>query len=86
MAQSRKGKLNYRCPHCFMRDIDIDLFFDRSKNSYYCLRCGSIYSESDIIRKNNQIREKYRLISKRVVDFNEDNQPISFKENEKGGF
>ena len=28
MAQAGKGKLNYRCPSCFMRDIDIDMFFD----------------------------------------------------------
>lgn len=24
MAQLGKGKLNYRCPSCFMRDLDID--------------------------------------------------------------
>ena len=27
MAQATKGKLNFRCPSCFMRDIDIDMFF-----------------------------------------------------------
>lgn len=26
MAQLGKGKLNYRCPSCFMRDLDIDMF------------------------------------------------------------
>ena len=26
MAQAGKGKLNYRCPSCFMRDIDMDMF------------------------------------------------------------
>ena len=26
MAQAGKGKLNYRCPLCFMRDLDIDIF------------------------------------------------------------
>lgn len=29
MAQSGKGKLNYRCPSCFMRDLDIDMFYDK---------------------------------------------------------
>ena len=24
MAQATKGKLNFRCPSCFMRDIDIE--------------------------------------------------------------
>ena len=28
MAQSGKGRLNYRCPSCFMRDLDIDMFYD----------------------------------------------------------
>ena len=27
MAQAGKGKLNYRCPSCFMRDIDMDMFY-----------------------------------------------------------
>ena len=39
MAQAGKGKLNYRCPSCFMRDIDIDMFFDAEKEEYYCIRC-----------------------------------------------
>lgn len=39
MAQAGKGKLNYRCPSCFMRDLDIDMFFDKDKGEYYCLRC-----------------------------------------------
>ena len=31
MAQATKGELNFRCPSCFMRDIDIDMFFDEEK-------------------------------------------------------
>ena len=29
MAQSGKGKLNYRCPICFQRDLDIDMFYNK---------------------------------------------------------
>ncbi len=29
MAQLGKGKLNYRCPSCFMRDLDIDMFYNK---------------------------------------------------------
>ena len=29
MAQLGKGKLNYRCPICFMRDLDIDMFYNK---------------------------------------------------------
>ena len=32
MSQGRKGKLNYRCPSCFMRDLDIDMFYDKEKD------------------------------------------------------
>ena len=28
MAQGRKGKLNYRCPRCLMREIDMDMLYD----------------------------------------------------------
>ena len=45
MSQASKGKLNYRCPSCFMRDIDMDMFFDDDKKEYYCLRCGFTGSE-----------------------------------------
>ena len=34
MSQGRKGKLNYRCPSCFMRDLDIDMFYDKEKDEY----------------------------------------------------
>ena len=50
MAQATKGKLNFRCPSCFMRDIDIDMFFDEEKGEYYCLRCGFTGTEADVLR------------------------------------
>ena len=31
MAQAGKGRLNFRCPSCFMRDIDMDMFYDKEK-------------------------------------------------------
>ena len=40
MAQSGKGRLNYRCPSCFMRDLDLDMFYDKDKKELYSL---SIY-------------------------------------------
>ena len=52
MAQSGKGRLNYRCPSCFMRDIDMDMFYDRDKGEYYCLRCQYRGNEEDVLAKN----------------------------------
>ena len=37
MAQLGKGKLNYRCPSCFMRDLDIDMFYNKDTKIYSCL-------------------------------------------------
>lgn len=84
MAQSTKGKLNYRCPSCFMRDIDIDMFFDEDKKEYYCLRCAFNGSEEDVLRLNEMARYRYRAMKKRVVDFGEDNEPIIFRDHVGG--
>ena len=34
MAQLGKGKLNYRCPSCFLRDLDIDMFYNKETGIY----------------------------------------------------
>ncbi|MDO4565256.1 MAG: hypothetical protein Q4C04_06545 [Clostridia bacterium] len=84
MAQAKKGKLNFRCPSCFMRDIDVDMFYDYEKGEYYCLRCCFRGSEQDVLRLNEQARYRYKAMKLRVVDFNEDNRPIVFKQHIRG--
>ena len=84
MSQSTKGKLNYRCPSCFMRDIDMDMFFDDAKSEYYCLRCGFTGSDADVLRLNEQARYRYKLMRMRVVDFGEDNEPIKVMPHKRG--
>ena len=69
MAQSTKGKLNYRCPSCFMRDLDIDMFYDKEKEEYYCLRCCYTGSEEDVKAKNQMARFGYRSMMKRYNKF-----------------
>ena len=54
---------------CFMRDLDIDMFFDKDKNEYYCLRCQYTGDEKDILEKNELIRIKYRSMYDRITDF-----------------
>lgn len=71
MAQSGKGKLNYRCPSCFMRDIDIDMFFDKDKNEFYCLRCNYRGTEEDVLEKNQMARFRYKHILTRITEFDE---------------
>ena len=84
MAQATKGKLNFRCPSCFMRDIDIDMFYDEGKKEYDCLRCSFTGSAADVLRLNEAARYRYRAMRMRVVDFGEDNEPVKFEEH-KGG-
>lgn len=69
MAQGRKGKLNYRCPRCLMREIDMDMLFDHEKNEYYCLRCSFTGDEHEVKRLNQEFREKYRDRLNRFTDF-----------------
>ena len=84
MAQAKKGKLNFRCPSCFMRDIDMDMFYDEDKKQYYCLRCGFCGSEAAVTRLNEQAKYRYRRLKMRVVSFGEDNEPAVFAPHKKG--
>ena len=54
MAQGRKGKLNYRCPRCLMREIDMDMLYDEDRDEYYCLRCSFTGNEDEVKRLNQQ--------------------------------
>lgn len=69
MAQAGKGKLNFRCPSCFMRDLDIDMFYDAEKKEYYCLRCCYTGTEEDVQIKNQMARFRYRAMHKRFGHF-----------------
>ena len=72
MAQAGKGKLNYRCPSCFMRDLDIDMFYDRDKREYYCLRCRFTGTEEKILKWNELVRLRYGAMNKRITKFDFD--------------
>ncbi len=69
MAQGRKGKLNYRCPRCLMREIDMDMLYDRDRGEYYCLRCSFTGDEAEILHLNALFREKYHDRTRRITDF-----------------
>ena len=69
MAQGRKGKLNYRCPRCLMREIDMNMLYDQVKDECYCLRCSFTGSEEEILRLDTLFREKYRDRMRRITNF-----------------
>lgn len=68
MAQAGKGRLNYRCPSCFMRDLDIDMFFDKDRQEYYCIRCQFTGTEEDVLAKNQMARFRYGSMMKRYSE------------------
>jgi hypothetical protein len=72
MAQAGKGKLNYRCPACFMRDLDIDMFYDKDKREYYCLRCQFTGTEEKILKWNELVRLRYGAMNQRITKFDFD--------------
>ncbi|MCR5769900.1 MAG: hypothetical protein K6G87_01555 [Butyrivibrio sp.] len=72
MAQAGKGKLNYRCPSCFMRDLDIDMFYDADKKEYYCPRCQFVGSEQKVLDFNETVRMRYKAMNQRYTKFDFD--------------
>ena len=69
MAQGRKGKLNFRCPRCLMREIDMDMLFDSDKGEYYRQRCSFVGPEAEVLRLNKEFRAKYLDRAVRITDF-----------------
>lgn len=67
MAQVGKGRLNYRCPSCFMRDLDIDMFYDKERDEFYCIRCQYRGNEADVLAKNEMARFRYKNMMKRYT-------------------
>ena len=84
MSQASKGKLNYRCPSCFQRDIDMDMFYDEEKHEYYCLRCGFRGTEKEVLKLNEQAKYRYKAMKKRVKSFGEDNEPLVMDDHKAG--
>ena len=72
MAQARKVKVNYICPTCVMRDINSDMFQDKDKKEYYCLRCQYRGSEEDVLKKNEMARFRYGAMYERYTKFDFD--------------
>ncbi len=72
MAQLRKGRLNYRCPSCFMRDLDIDMFYDKDTGVYSCIRCQFRGDEEKVLLWNEKVRERYGDMMKRFDRFDFD--------------
>ena len=72
MAQLGKGKLNYRCPIRVMRDLDIDMFYNKDTGIYSCIRCQFRGTEEQVLAGNEDVRKKYGAMYKRFDKFDFD--------------
>ena len=72
MAQLGKGKLNYRCTICFMRDLDIDMFYNKETGIYSCIRFLFRGTEEVVLQVNQDVRKKYKAMYKRFDKFDFD--------------
>lgn len=66
MSQGRKGKMNYRCPNCFAKEVDVDLLYDKDKDEYYCIKCYFVGTEAEILSSYERTKMKYKLYKTRL--------------------
>jgi hypothetical protein len=52
-----------------MRDLDIDMFYDREKKEFYCIRCPFTGTEEEVIHLNEMARFRYKNLTKRIKTF-----------------
>jgi hypothetical protein len=55
-----------------MRDLDIDMFYDKDKKEFYCMRCQFTGTEEDVLRVNEMVRFRYKAMHKRFTKFDFD--------------
>ncbi len=55
-----------------MRDLDIDMFYDKDKKEYYCIRCQYTGTEEDVLAKNEMVRTRYGAMNTRYTKFDFD--------------
>ena len=52
-----------------IHSLDIDMFYDKDKKEYYCIRCQYTGTEQDVLEKNEMVRFRYRRMMERITDF-----------------
>lgn len=52
-----------------MRDLDIDMFYNKDTKIYSCIRCQYRGTEEDVLAKNEMVRFRYGAMHKRFDKF-----------------
>ena len=60
MATAKKNVIEYRCPLCLSKEVDVPMLYDSAKNEYYCIKCCYVGGEQAIHARYAQIKSKYK--------------------------
>lgn len=52
-----------------MRDLDIDMFYNKETGIYSCIRCQFRGTEEEVLQGNEDVRKKYKAMYKRFDKF-----------------
>ncbi|MEE0421029.1 MAG: hypothetical protein UDG86_13375 [Lachnospiraceae bacterium] len=66
MSENQKKNLIYRCPVCFARENDV-ILHKKKDDTYYCVKCSFTGTENDIRKMYEDMKKKYRLITRRIT-------------------
>lgn len=59
-------------PVLLLRDLDIDMFYNKETGIYSCIRCQYRGTEEDVLEKNEMIRFRYKAMHQRFDKFDFD--------------
>ena len=66
MSEHSQATINYRCPICFSREVDVVLH-RMANDQYYCTKCSFAGSKTDIREMYRELRKKYRFAQVRLT-------------------
>ena len=55
-----------------MRDLDIDMFYNKDTGIYSCIRCQYRGDEADVLKMNELVRIRYKAMHERITKFDFD--------------
>ena len=72
MQHGSSWKRQIKLQMSLLLHIDMDMFYDKDKKEYYCLRCQYRGSEEDVLKKNEMARFRYGAMYERYTKFDFD--------------
>ena len=65
-------QIKLQMPILLLRDLDIDMFYNKETGIYSCIRCQYRGTEEDVLEKNEMIRFRYKAMHDRITKFDFD--------------